>query len=332
MTESPLGELSVDPALDEALSRSLDEVETELRAAIVSDYPFVTETSRHLVDAGGKRFRPLLTLLASHLGPNPGNPDVIKSAVVVELTHLATLYHDDVMDEAQLRRGAPSANARWDNTVAILTGDFLFARASDILADLGPEAVRIQAQTFERLCTGQIRESVGPDDGVDPVKHHLQVLSDKTGSLIATAGRFGTMMSGADPETIEIMSRFGEAIGVAFQLADDIVDITSDSTQSGKTPGTDLREGVPTLTAMIARTSIDPQDQTLIGFLDGPIPDDLDHAEALRLLRAHPALEAAREEARRWATDARRTLAPLPDESPRRALEALCDYVVNRTG
>lgn len=332
MTESPLGELSVDPALDEALSRSLDEVETELRAAIVSDYPFVTETSRHLVDAGGKRFRPLLTLLASHLGPDPGNADVVKSAVVVELTHLATLYHDDVMDEAQLRRGAPSANSRWNNTVAILTGDFLFARASDILADLGPEAVRIQAQTFERLCTGQIRESVGPDDGVDPVKHHLQVLSDKTGSLIATAGRFGTMMSGADAETIEIMSRFGEAIGVAFQLADDIVDITSESTQSGKLPGTDLKEGVPTLTTLLARESDDPSDRRLIAFLDGPIPDDVDHAEALGLLRTHPALEAAREEARRWAADARRTLAPLPDQPARRALEALCDYVVNRTG
>lgn len=332
MTESPLGGLAVDSALDESLSRSLQEVETELRAAIVSDYPFVTETSRHLVDAGGKRFRPLLTLLASHLGPDPGNPDVIKSAVVVELTHLATLYHDDVMDEAQLRRGAPSANSRWDNTVAILTGDFLFARASDILADLGPEAVRIQAQTFERLCTGQIRETVGPDDGVDAVKHHLHVLSDKTGSLIATAGRFGTMMSGADAETIEIMSRFGEAIGVAFQLADDIVDITSDSSQSGKTPGTDLREGVPTLTALFARASLDPDDQALIEMLGRPLPDPQEHARALSLLRGHEALTLAREEARRWAADARRTLAPLPDESPRRALEALCDYVVNRTG
>ena len=332
MTESPLGGLSVDPALDESLSRSLDEVEIALRSAVVSDYPFVTETSRHLVEAGGKRFRPLLTVLASHLGPRPANPDVIKAAVVVELTHLATLYHDDVMDEAQLRRGAPSANARWDNSVAILTGDFLFARASDILADLGPAAVRIQAQTFERLCTGQIRESVGPDDGVDPVKHHLHVLADKTGSLIATAGRFGTMMAGADEETIDIMSRFGEAIGVAFQLADDIVDITSDSSQSGKLPGTDLREGVPTLATLVARGSDDPADAALIAYLGGPIEDDADHRIALDLLRAHPALEAAREEACRWASDARRTLTPLPDSPARQALEALCDYVVNRTG
>jgi len=332
MTESPLGELSVDPAFDASLAASLEEVEIALRSAVVSDYPFVTETSRHLVDAGGKRFRPLLTLLASHFGPNPANDDVIKSAVVVELTHLATLYHDDVMDEAQLRRGAPSANARWDNSVAILTGDFLFARASDILADLGPDAVRIQAQTFERLCTGQIRESVGPDDGIDPVKHHLQVLSDKTGSLIATAGRFGTMMAGADPETIETVSRFGEAIGVAFQLADDIVDITSDAEQSGKLPGTDLREGVPTLATLIARGSDNPADGTLVKLLSGPIPDDAEHGRALALLRAHSALESAREEARRWARDARRTLDPLPEGAAKSALAALCEYVVNRTG
>ena len=311
MTESPLGGLAVDPAFDSQLGSSMEDVERYLRSTVVSDYPFVTETSRHLVDAGGKRFRPLLTLLASHFGPRPANDDVIKAAVVVELTHLATLYHDDVMDEAQLRRGAPSANARWDNSVAILTGDFLFARASDILADLGPEAVRIQAQTFERLCTGQIREAVGPDDGIDPVKHHLQVLSDKTGSLIATAGRFGAMMAGAEAATIDTLSRFGEAIGVAFQLADDIVDITSDAEQSGKLPGTDY---------------------ALVGFLSGPIPDDADHARALRLLREHPALEDARDEARRWAGDARRILEPLPAGDAKLALEALCDYVENRTG
>jgi heptaprenyl diphosphate synthase len=164
------------------------------------------------------------------------------------------------------------------------------------------------------------------------VKHHLHVLADKTGSLIATAGRFGTMMAGADPETIDIMTRFGEAIGVAFQLADDIVDITSESSQSGKLPGTDLREGVPTLTALLVRTAEDPADSELVEFLSGPIADDAQHARALELLRAHTALDQAREEACRWAGDARRTLRPLPDSPARQALEALCDYVVNRTG
>ncbi len=326
---SMLGLGVLDTDLEARLVAGMASVEVALRDAVRSDYPFVTEASRHLVDAGGKRFRPLLVLLAAQFG-DPQAPGVVPSAVVVELTHLATLYHDDVMDEAALRRGAASANARWDNTVAILTGDFLFAKASDILADLGPDAVRIQAQTFERLCTGQIRETVGPDDASDPVAHHLTVLADKTGSLIATSGRFGAMMSGADPRIVETMTVFGEQIGVAFQLADDIVDIMSESTVSGKTPGTDLREGIPTLAGLIALSS-DP-DHRLQDLLTRPLIDDGDHAEALDRLRAHPALGAARDEARRWADEARATLSDLPEGSPRQALEVLCDYVVTRTG
>lgn len=325
---SVLGLGVLDPDLEASLVAGMASVEVALRDAVRSDYPFVTEASRHLVEAGGKRFRPLLVLLAAQFG-DPQAPGVVPAAVVVELTHLATLYHDDVMDEADLRRGAASANARWDNTVAILTGDFLFAKASDILADLGPEAVRIQARTFERLCTGQIRETVGPEDGADPVEHHLRVLADKTGSLIATSGRFGAMMSGADPRIVDTMTTFGEKIGVAFQLADDIVDITSDSSDSGKTPGTDLREGVPTLTALIALSDADPR---LRDLLTRPLPDDLDHAEALATLRDHAALAQARAEARRWADDARATLVDLPEGSARQALEVLCDYVVTRTG
>jgi len=331
MSPQPLDLLSGDPAFEASLVSGLARVEEALHRSVLSDYPFVTEASTHLVQAGGKRFRPLLVLLASQFG-DPTRSAVIDAAVVVELTHLATLYHDDVMDEATLRRGAASANARWDNTVAILTGDFLFARASDILADLGPEAVRIQARTFERLCTGQIRETVGPEHGMDPVKHHLQVLSDKTGSLIATSGRFGAMMAGADPAVVEIMAEFGEAIGVAFQLADDLVDITSEAAQSGKTPGTDLREGVPTLAALIALQSPVGADARLRELLGRPLTQDAEHAEALLLLRSHPAIDEARAEARRWASEARMLLAGLPAGSPRSALETLCDYVVSRTG
>ena len=331
MKEQSWGRLSSDPALEASLEDGLAKVEDALIDAIQSDYPFATEASQHLVSAGGKRFRPLLTLLAAQYG-NPDDPRVTKAAVVVELTHLATLYHDDVMDEADLRRGAPSANARWDNTVAILTGDFLFSRASDILADLGPDAVRLQARTFERLCTGQIRESVGPDGSMDPIKHHLQVLADKTGSLIATSGRFGALMSGADANVVETMTRFGESIGVAFQLADDIVDITSDSLQSGKTPGTDLREGVPTLAGLYALSSQDPADARLQELLSRALTDDGEHAEALELLRDHVSLAEARAEARRWARDARAALADLPDVPATGALNEVCDYVVERTG
>jgi heptaprenyl diphosphate synthase len=326
-----LGRICPDPTLRASLEQGLVQVEDALHEAIRSDYLFATEASGHLVDAGGKRFRPLLTLLAAHLGPAPAHPHVIKAATVVELTHLATLYHDDVMDEASLRRGAPSANARWDNTIAILTGDFLFSRASDILADLGPEAVRIQARTFERLCTGQIRETVGPDDGIDPIKHHLQVLADKTGSLIATSGRFGAMMAGANLDTIDAVTRYGEAIGIAFQIADDIVDITSDATQSGKVPGTDLREGIPTLAALHALDGDDPDDAELRALLQRPLDDDDDHARALTLLRQHQALREARAEAQRWASDARHALKGIAPSAATDTLNALCDYVVDRT-
>lgn len=329
-TSLPFGATDLDPVLVAGLELGLDAVEAHLRESVKSDYPFVTEASRHLVDAGGKRFRPLLVLLAAHLGDATA-PEVIDAAVVVELTHLATLYHDDVMDEAPRRRGTESANARWDNTVAILTGDFLFAKASQILADLGPDAVRIQALTFERLCTGQIRETVGPLEGEDPVEHHLRVLADKTGSLIATSGRFGAMTAGADELAVDVMTRFGERIGVAFQLADDLLDIGSDSQVSGKTVGTDLREGVRTLPALIALAGDDPADARLRELLSRPIPDDSEHAEALALLRAHPAMEQARAEARRWADDARAALGALPASSVRVALELLCDSVVSRT-
>ena len=320
---------SLDPGLLDRLDADLGRVETSLLDGIVSEYPFVTEASRHLAAAGGKRFRPLLVLLAAQFG-DPEAPGIVPAAVVVELTHLATLYHDDVMDEAQIRRGARSANARWDNTVAILTGDFLFARASDILADLGPDAVRIQARTFERLCTGQILETIGAQPGEDPVEHHLRVLADKTGSLIATSGRFGAMMSGAPEGIVETMTRFGEDIGVAFQLADDLVDITSETAQSGKTPGTDLREGVPTLAGLMVLSR--GEGGRLADLLSRPLPDDGEHREALDLLRADPALEEARAVARSWADRARARLSGLPDAPATRALETLCDYVVGRSG
>ncbi|MGH8870073.1 MAG: polyprenyl synthetase family protein [Actinomycetes bacterium] len=328
---TPFGLRAPDPALEADLREGLDAVEDLLRTSVTSHVPFVTEASRHLVDAGGKRFRPMLLLLAAQFG-DPRAPGVVPAAVVVELTHLATLYHDDVMDDASLRRGAQSANSRWDNTVAILTGDFLFARASDILADLGPGPVRIQARTFERLVTGQIRETVGPAASDDPIAHYLSVVTDKTGSLIATSGRFGAMLSGASEEQVRVLTTFGERIGVAFQLADDLLDVASESDSSGKTPGTDLREGVPTLPVLYVRRSSDSQDGRLRELLDGDLTDASRHAEALDLLRRHPAMAQARADAIRCAEEARAMLARLPDIPARAALESLCDMVVARSG
>ncbi len=287
--------------------------------------------ARHLVDAGGKRFRPMVSMLAAHFG-DPRRPEIVPAAVVCELTHLATLYHDDVMDEASVRRGAASANARWDNTVAILTGDFLFSRASNILADLGPFAVRLQAETFERLVIGQIHETVGPRDGVDPVDHYLGVLADKTGSLIATAAEFGAHYAGTGPEVVDLLRTFGEQIGVAFQLSDDILDIASDSAQSGKTPGTDLREGVATLPVLYALRSTGDAGARLRSLVSRPLPDDAEHADALRLLRASGAMSEARGTLRSYADMARATLRGLPAVPARAALEALAEIVIARTG
>ncbi|BDH09273.1 polyprenyl synthetase family protein [Streptomyces hygroscopicus] len=332
----PFGLSVRDQALEADVQAGLAAVEEGLLEATKSDVPFITESAQHLVRAGGKRFRPLLVTLAAQFG-DPYSPGVVPSAVVVELTHLATLYHDDVMDEADVRRGVASANARWGNSVAVLTGDFLFARASHILADLGPEAVRIQAQAFERLVTGQILETAGPRDGRDPIDHYLDVLAGKTGSLVAVACRFGAMMSGADESAVSILTQYGERLGTAFQLADDVLDIASDSHESGKTPGTDLREGIPTLPVLHLRARAEsdagtPEDRALCELLAGDLTDDARHAEALAGLRAHPALEEARRDTVRYAQEARAMLAPLRSCTAKSALEGLCDAVVHRAG
>ncbi|MCW2540796.1 MAG: Trans-hexaprenyltranstransferase [Frankiales bacterium] len=320
-----------DADLEDSVRRGLESVELALRTAVASDDEFVAEVATYLADAGGKRFRPLLALLAAQFG-DPSASGVVMSAVVCELTHLGTLYHDDVMDEATVRRGAESANSRWTNTVAILTGDFLFARASDILADLGPEAVRIQARCFERLVSGQLRETVGPRPGSDPINHYLDVLRDKTGSLIATSAEFGARFAGVDPVTVEALRNFGEQIGIAFQISDDILDIASETGQSGKTPGTDLREGVQTLPVLYALRGTAVDQDRLRALVSRPIVDDDEHAEALRLLRSSDAIDEARATMVGFADASREILGTLPTGSARSALDTLIELVIARTG
>jgi heptaprenyl diphosphate synthase len=320
-----------DPDLTATTNAGLDRVEKLLHREVTSGYQFVTETSLHLIDAGGKRFRPLFTLLGAQMGPRPDADEVVTAATVVELIHLATLYHDDVMDSATMRRGAPSANSRWDNTVAILTGDFLFAHASRLVADLGPAAVRIIAETFAELVTGQMRETRGPRPDEDPVEHYLTVIAEKTGSLIATAGRYGGMFSGCSPEQIESLHRFGSAIGFAFQISDDIIDITSPSASSGKTPGTDLREGVLTLPMLYALQDTGAAADRLRVLLARPITDDGEVDEALELLRAGPGVTRAQDVLAEHASAARTELAQLPDGPAGKALASLTTYVVART-
>ncbi|AXT83915.1 geranylgeranyl pyrophosphate synthase [Aeromicrobium sp. A1-2] len=328
---SQLGVSFTDVALEGRVQTGIEAVEAQLAAAVDSPETFVAEAAAHLLNAGGKRFRPLLVMLCAEFGEST-HPDVARSAVVVELTHLATLYHDDVMDEADKRRGAPSANARWDNSVAILVGDYLFAQASDLVSDLGTDAVRIQARTFSRLVKGQIRETLGPAADDDALEHYLSVVADKTGSLIATAALFGAKMAGASVDVQETLTEFGERIGAAFQLSDDIIDIASETGDSGKTPGTDLREGVPTLPTLIALRSTDRDSERLRSLLSRPLSDDAELDEALRLLRVHPAMREARTYVQAEADAANALLAKLPDVPARAALQALCDTVATRLG
>ena len=312
----------------------LGRVEESLAATAHPDDELLTEASRHSIAAGGKRFRAMLVLLAAQFG-DPEDPRVIEAAVAIELTHLATLFHDDVMDEALVRRGHPSVNSRWSNSVAILTGDFLFAQASQILAGLGPDAVRIQAETFSRLVTGQMAETIGPRPGQDPLDFYMYVITEKTGSLIATAGRFGALFSGAPAGVADQIAAACEQIGVAWQLSDDVIDITSNSSQSGKTPGTDLRQGVRTLPVLYAlrSTGQSPADARLRSLLDeADLTDEALLAEALTLLRGHHAMKESRADVLNWLNEARVSIGTLPDGPARAAFLALCDFVEKRTG
>jgi heptaprenyl diphosphate synthase len=317
----------VDKNLIKSIQAGLEKVETALLESVTHTDPVANVTSRHLLEAGGKRLRPVLVLLGAALG-DANKDEVIKAAVVVELTHLATLYHDDVMDRAPMRRGVPTAHEVWGNSVAILTGDLLFARASQIVSRLGGKALTLQADTFERLCLGQLHETLGPQDNEDPIAHYLQVLADKTGSLIAASAELGVVYGDAPDEYREPMRIYGEKVGVAFQLIDDVIDILSDA--SGKTPGTDLRAGVPTMPTLLLRASNDPEAKELIEIIDGGLEDDAQLALAVSKLRKHPALEEAYQLAKTWAQDAVAALAPLPESPVKQALKVFAEAVVDR--
>lgn len=315
-------------SFDTRLQERLDQFEPLLADAAVANTPYVTQAARHVIEAGGKRFRPMLVFVASEFGAVSDEARLQQAAMVMELTHVASLYHDDVMDEADVRRGAPSANRFYGNSVAILVGDFLFAQASDMVANLGPDYVQLQSRTFSRLVQGQIAETIGPSEDEDPLDHYLQVIADKTGSLIAASACFGAMAADASAEHIEALRNFGEEIGVVFQLSDDLIDISSD--QTGKTPGTDLREGVPTLPVLMLRKKNDPADAELLALIDGDLTDDATLAEVLKQLRAHPIMDEAKAEVERHAALARETLGPLPDGDAKQALIDICNELVRR--
>ncbi|WP_150461866.1 polyprenyl synthetase family protein [Nesterenkonia ebinurensis] len=325
--------LADDPQLSAEVLEALDAVEEQLLAALSSTDELANSAARYLAEAGGKRIRPLLTILTSLLGGGI-NPRVLQAAVVMEMTHLATLYHDDVMDSAPLRRGAPSAHEVWGNSVAILTGDLILARASALMTELGDEGSKVQAETFERLVMGQLHETVGPRSGEDPYEHYLQVIADKTGSLVAAAARLGGLFGGAASETTSSLQEYGEAVGIAFQLADDVIDLTADPSVSGKAPGTDLREGVPTLPVLLLRREADKNDDaaTALALVERDLSQDTALTEAVQAVVEHPVTEDSWAVARGWAKKAKTAIAPLPESTVKSALLSFADAVVNRDG
>ncbi|WP_144938460.1 polyprenyl synthetase family protein [Rothia kristinae] len=326
--------IAQDEALGPDVLQGLADVETRLGEALRYTDALADTAARHLLEAGGKRVRPLLTLLAARAaGAAEITGDVLDAAVVTELTHLATLYHDDVMDEAATRRGTDAAHRIWGNSVAILTGDLIFSRASLIVSELGARPLAIQAKTFERLVLGQLHETSGPGADEDRLAHYIKVIEGKTGSLIAAACEYGSTLAGAPEQTVQVLVRYGELVGVAFQLADDVIDVTADAETSGKTPGTDLREGVATLPSILLRQAAadgDAEAARVVELIDGDLTEDAALAEAVAALSAHPVTQEAWRIAYRWADDAIEALAPLPESTVKEALKSFAHAVVHR--
>ncbi|MDO5729387.1 MAG: polyprenyl synthetase family protein [Actinomycetaceae bacterium] len=323
--------------LEDRISADLARVEARLNDCVHGSRNLVDELTSHLSKAGGKRMRPMLALLCAQLGEpdEPANERVIKAATAVELTHLATLYHDDVMDSAPQRRGVPAAQHQWGNNRAILAGDILFARASKLVADLGARTIGYHAQTFERLCQGQLNETFGPEEDDDPIEFYIRVLADKTGSLINAAGIFGAWHSGVSDEWADAVAEYGERIGIAFQLADDVIDLTSGEEVSGKTPGTDLLEGVSTLPVLLleqrhAAGTLDGVGADVLGLLERDLSDPAVLADVVDRLGAHDVIDETREYAQRWVDQAIEAIALLPDSVAKDALIEFAHFTVHR--
>ena len=318
-----------------ALDEGLDRVEQDLFDELHFTDDVADTAARYLLDAGGKRVRPLLTLLTSQWGEGVTDRVVI-AAQVIELTHLATLYHDDVMDEAVQRRGVTAAQKVWSNSVAILAGDLLFARAGSLGVGLGTEAMARQTEVFERLVVGQMRETVGPKPDEDPIEHYLEVLSDKTGSLIALAAEFGVTQSGAPSSLVPAVQGFGERIGIAFQLVDDVIDLAMSDKDSGKLPGTDIRRGVTTLPMLLLEQRAEEfeEDKDLLDLLkrvpSGEI-SDAEVDEAIDSLRNHEVTTLTMARARSVADEAISSLESVPDGVVKDALIRFAHQVVDRT-
>jgi heptaprenyl diphosphate synthase len=304
-----------------ASEAELATLEEQLRIAVVRGDPFLDDVVTHLIIAGGKRIRPALALAAASLSGSPASADTIQGGIAVELVHLASLYHDDVMDEALIRRQVPSVNARWGNLVAIVAGDFLLARSAEIAASLGAEIGGLLAATLARLCQGQIAETRSSFQIGRTEDDYLRSISDKTSSLMATACRIGSMTAHLPKEDIEALTAFGECFGVVFQIRDDVRDVLASEQELGKVPGQDLAEGIYTLPVLRALG-----DPGVAGELRSLLGRPLSPAEveiARGLIMASGGIPASVQVARRYAEDAASAAHLLGDGPVVKSLTAL---------
>jgi heptaprenyl diphosphate synthase len=324
------GLVAPDATLEAELRAGLDHVERFLEKAVRADYEMLSEAAAYLLAAGGKRFRPMLVLLAGYFG-DPKDARLVPGAGAIELTHVATLYHDDVIDEAESRHGVPSVNARWSNSVAIVSGDYLFARAAEIASDLGTEVTRLLARTIATVSNGQIREvsTAGTLDQSEDA--YMETIRRKTASLIATSCRLGGMLSDAPSEQVEVLDRFGEAVGLGFQLSDDIMDVTASERELGKEPGVDMKEGVYTLPVLYAMAHGSEREELVELLRPGP-PDGHRLHRALAIVRSDGSLTHARAAVTGEVRRAKVLAARLPEGVARTALENLAEFIAVRCG
>jgi heptaprenyl diphosphate synthase len=308
----------------------LERVEEALLAAVVAEDPFLTEVASHLIRAGGKRGRPAFALGAAATATQPAGsvPDaVIRGAVSVELVHLGSLYHDDVMDEATTRRTVESVNAKWGNLQAILAGDFLLARASEIAAGLGTEVAGLLAATISRLCEGQVLELQHTYNPARTEATYLSSIAGKTASLYATACRIGALVAGLPRSQVEALTDFGQAYGMAFQIVDDILDVVATDEQLGKPAGHDLIEGVYTLPVIRSLADDTPEADRLRALLGSPLTIDEMH-EARAVVRANGAVASSLETAQDFVRQAREALTVVSPGDARAGLEGAAEHLL----
>ncbi|NUH35443.1 polyprenyl synthetase family protein [Streptomyces samsunensis] len=354
-----------DPTLMARLERGMDASEERLRAlAAEARDPYVAEVAGHLFGRGGKRLRPLLALVGAEFGerrperrPAAADPSAagasatgtaatdpsatdapaavdatVDAAALAELVHVASLFHDDVMDQGLTRRGVPSVNARWGNTTAVLAGNWLLSKAAQLAAELGPETIRLQSKVTNRLIMGQIRELVGPSDDDDPLSHYFTVVAGKTAALIAMALQLGAVRTGAPDRVVQALAEYGEHLGIAFQISDDILDVTSTSEVSGKEQGKDLAIGVASLPVLLALADERPEAGELRTLLTAATAaaEGTGLPKAVALLHRCGALAEARTVLHARLLRARTALNGLPDGPATQVLHALCDFVARR--